>query len=88
MVVSIHYNNGPRFKKQCTIGLYVKLASLVLNLVAVKYSTANMYEINGIVTAECPLAFYLVDGGYTYGIMKGQCGFLNSFTSIDMNLAW
>ncbi len=84
----IHYNNGPRSKKLCTIDLYVKLASLIPNLVAVKYSTSNMYEINDIVTADCPLAFYMVDGGYTYGIMKGSCGLLNSFASIDMKLAW
>ena len=84
----IHYNNGPRSKKLCKINLYVELAKVVPNLVAVKYSTDKMYEIYNMVTTECPIAFYLVDAGYTYGIMKGQCGFLNSFASIDMDLAW
>ncbi len=84
----IHYNNGPRSKKLCKIGLYTELAKVIPNLVAVKYSTDKMYEIYNMVTTECPIAFYLVDAGYTYGIMKGQCGFLNSFASIDMGLAW
>jgi dihydrodipicolinate synthase/N-acetylneuraminate lyase len=84
----IHYNNGPRSKKLCTIDLYLKLAAAVPNLVAVKYSTSNMYEIYSIVSADCPLAFYMVDGGYTYGAMLGTCGFLNSFAAIDADLAW
>lgn len=65
----IHYNNGPRSKKLCTIDLYVKLAKIVPNLVAVKYSTHNMNEIYNIITTDCPIAFYLVDGGYTFGAM-------------------
>ncbi len=84
----IHYNNGPRSKKLCKIDLYVKIAGQIPNLVAVKYSTDKMYEIYNIVTADCPLTFYLVDAGYTYGALKGPCGFLNSFASIDMDLAW
>ncbi|MBT3320515.1 MAG: dihydrodipicolinate synthase family protein [Clostridia bacterium] len=84
----IHYNNGPRSKKLVTIDLYIKLAKLVPNLVAAKYSTHNMAEIYGIVTADCPIAFYLVDGGYTYGAMVGECGFLNSFYSIYPEFAW
>jgi dihydrodipicolinate synthase/N-acetylneuraminate lyase len=48
----IHYNNGPHLKKLCKIDLYKELAKEVPNLVAVKYSTPNMYEIHGIVTAD------------------------------------
>ena len=85
----IHYNNGARSKKLCTIDLYMKLAKEVDNLVAVKYSTSNTYEIYNTVKSDSPITFFLVDsGGYTYGSMVGTCGFLNSFASVDMNLAW
>lgn len=84
----IHYNNGLRSKRLCKIDMYQKLANEIPNLVAVKYSTGNMSEIHGIVTADCPITFYLVDNGYTYGSMKGVCGLLNSFASVDMQLAW
>jgi dihydrodipicolinate synthase/N-acetylneuraminate lyase len=84
----IHYNNGPRSKKLCKIDLYEKLAREVPNLVAAKYSTGNMGEINNIVDADCPITFFLVDKGYTYGSMKGSCGLLNSFASVDLQLAW
>lgn len=30
----------------------------------------------------------LVDAGYTYGALVGECGFLNSFYSIYPELAW
>lgn len=84
----IHYNNGSRSKKLVTIDLYMKLADIVPNLVAAKYSTQNLTEIYAIVTADCPIAFYLVDAGYTYGALVGECGFLNSFYSIYPELAW
>ena len=84
----IHYNNGPRSKKLVTADLYVKLAQLVPNLVAAKYSTHNMTEIYTLAKTQCPITFYLVDGGYTFGAMIGQFGFLNSFYSINMKLAW
>lgn len=84
----IHYNNGPRSKKLCTIDLYVRIAEEVPNLVAAKYSTSNMYEIYKIVTTDCPITFYLVDAGYTFGAMNGECALLNSFASVDMELAW
>ena len=84
----IHYNNGPRSKKLVTADLYVKLAQLVPNLVAAKYSTHNMPEIYTLAKTQCPITFYLVDGGYTFGAMVGQFGFLNSFYSINMKLAW
>ena len=84
----IHYNNGPRSKKLVTADLYVKLAQLVPNLVAAKYSTHNMPEIYILAKTQCPITFYLVDGGYTFGAMVGQFGFLNSFYSINMKLAW
>lgn len=83
----LHYNNGPRSKKLVTIDLYVKLADIVPNLVAAKYLTQNFTEIYGIVTANCSIAFYLVDTGYTYGALVGECGFLNSFYSIYPELA-
>ena len=84
----IHYNNGSRTKKLCTIDLYVKIAEEVPNLVAAKYSTSNMYEIYKIVTTDCPITFYLVNVGYIYGAMVGECGLLSSFASVDMDLAW
>ena len=85
----IHYNNGARSKKLCTIDLYIKLAKEVDNLVAAKYSTSNTYEIYNTIKGDTPIAIYLVDsGGYTYGSMVGTCGFLNSFASVDMDLAW
>ena len=84
----IHYNNGPRSKKLVTADLYVKLAQLVPNLVAAKYSTHNMPEIYTLAKTQCPITFYLVDGGYTFGAMVGRFGFLNSFYSINMKLAW
>ena len=84
----IHYNNGARSKTLCTIDLYVELAREVPNLVAAKYSTANIYEIYGMVTTDCPIAFYLVDAAYAFGAAKGRCGLLNSFASLDMELAW
>jgi dihydrodipicolinate synthase/N-acetylneuraminate lyase len=84
----IHYNNGPRSKRLCKIDIYMKLAEEVSNLVAVKYSTGNIGEISNILKADSPLTFYMVDTNYTFGSMKGTCGFLNSFASIDMDLAW
>ena len=47
-----------------------------------------MYEISDIVTADCPVTFYLVDAGYTYGATLGKVGLLNSFASVDFDLAW
>jgi hypothetical protein len=47
-----------------------------------------MYEIHGIVTADCPISFFMVDAGYTFGAAVGECGLLNSFASVDMELAW
>jgi len=84
----IHYNNGPRSKTKVTGPLYVRIAKEVPNLVAAKYSTSNMYEIQDLAALDCPLVFYLVDGGYCFGSMVGQFGFLNSFASLDMGLAW
>lgn len=84
----IHYNNGNRTKRLCKIDMYVKLAKEVPNLVAVKYSTANIYEIYGIVTTDCPITFFFVDAGYTFGSCYGVCGLLNSFASTDMDLSW
>ena len=84
----IHYNNGPRSKTLCEIDLYIKLADIVPNLVAVKYSEHNLGRIYGIVSADCPITFYLVDAGYTYGGLVGECGYLNSFFSIYPELAW
>lgn len=84
----MHYNNGPRSKTKATAAQYVRIAKEVPNLVAAKYSTSNMYEIYTLAQAECPMSFYLVDSGYAFGSMIGEFGLLNSFASVDMDLAW
>lgn len=84
----VHYNNGPRSKTKATAAQYVRIAREVPNLVGAKYSTPNMYEIHSLAQADCPMAFYLVDGGYGYGAMVGTFGLLNSFASVDLDLAW
>lgn len=84
----MHYNNGNRSRRKLTIRDYTRLALNHPNLVAVKYSTMDLYEIEGIMNTDCPLAFYFVDNGYTFGSMFGECGFLNSFASVDFGLSW
>ena len=84
----VHYNNGPRSKTKVAAGQYVRLAQEIPNLVGAKYSTPNMYEIHALAEADCPITFFLVDGGYAFGSMVGEFGWLNSFASLDMDLAW
>ena len=84
----MHYNNGPRSKTLVTVPQYIELAGELPNLVAAKYSTMNLFEIRRISTADCPITFYLVDNGYCYGAMIGECGFLSSFATLDYDLAW
>lgn len=84
----MHYNNGSRSKRKLDIRDYTRLAQHHPNLVAVKYSTVDVYEIEAIMNTECPLTFYFVDNGYTFGSMFGECGFLNSFASVDFDLSW
>ena len=84
----MHYNNGLRSKKLCTIDLYVKLAKEVPNLVAAKYSTPNMFEIFKIVTTDCPITFFFIDHGYVCGAMLGECALIPSYGCINFELAW
>lgn len=82
-----HYNLM-RSKRILNIKEYEALADEIPNFVGVKYSTRDMDVIHQIVTSNCPLQFFLLEVGYGYGSMLGECGFLISLASSNFKRAW
>lgn len=67
---------------------YEKLAEEIPNLVAVKYTSKDINVIQEVVTSKCPIQFFLGELGYGYGRMYGECGFLISLASSNLDRAW
>jgi len=83
----LHYNL-PRSNRMVTIGEYEELADRIPNLAAVKYSTQDMAVIHSIMSSDCPMQFFFLEGAYGYGSMFGECGFLISKASMNFERAW
>lgn len=82
----LHYNLA-RSRRMVTIQEYEELAGRIPNLAAVKYSTQDMTLIHSIMSSDCPLQFFLLEGAYGYGSMFGECGFLISKASTNFKRA-
>ena len=82
------YNNGNRSKTKVSVSQFVRLAEELPNLVGAKYSTPLISDLYEIATAPTPLTFFLVDCSYAFGAPYGEVGLLNSFASVDFDLAW
>jgi dihydrodipicolinate synthase/N-acetylneuraminate lyase len=82
-----HYNLM-RSGRLIDISIYEKLAEEIPNLVGAKFTSRNIDIIHGFVTSDCPIQFFLGEIAYAYGRMFGECGFLISLASSNLEMAW
>lgn len=65
----------------------IRLAREIPNLAAVKLPQPNMILISDILMSDCPLCVYVMDCGWAYAAMMGDCGYIVAVSAPNMELA-
>lgn len=68
--------------------LFCRLADEIPNLAGVKYTAVDAMVLYKLAAGDCPLMFFVGDGGYATASMYGEVGYLISLGLIDRKLMW
>jgi dihydrodipicolinate synthase/N-acetylneuraminate lyase len=81
----LHYNLA-RTGRIVTGAEYGRLAERHLNLVATKNSTTDEARLTSLMRDAPQLQHFITEGGFALASMMGECGFLISIASINLQL--
>lgn len=84
----MHYNNGGRSKKLLRAKDYVRLASEIPNLAAVKFMNDSLEDIINVMRYDLPIQFVFSEYGYGLGCIYGECSMLFSSIATHLPTAW
>jgi dihydrodipicolinate synthase/N-acetylneuraminate lyase len=83
----LHYNL-PRTKYIIRGAEYRKIMDEVPNLVATKNSTSDYARIADLMKHSGELQHFLLEGGYAFGCMLGECSLLCSYDALFPRTSW
>ncbi len=82
----MHYNIS-RSRRVLGIRDYLHLAEEIPNLAAAKISSKDASYIFDLITAPCPIQFFLMDLAYAYASLLGECSYLVAIPAINARIA-
>ncbi len=80
------YNIG-RSGRVLELPQFMRLAEEIPNLVAAKHTQPNLIQLDRLLRSDCPLRFFLAEGGWAYGALVGECGYLAALGVANPKLA-